>query len=558
MAKCWTCGTEVGSPAYTCDSCESSSALAALRRRAAENTESDVAGELERLQEEGAHELRDAMRSLSRVSSVMPEWRSVMTRMLEDRGVTGLATAIRWGFGELTWRAHQASDVLTDIDHSLRTPSATQADEWRRMAEELRRRGVLDESEEFYLKALELNRLDYRLYVGLAETYIRDSRFDQAKEMLERSLAHAPRDDIDYRSHSYRLLGHIHECEGELDRACEVLSEAVEMSPGYVEARYDFAQYAAQASLADEALASLREVLLARPSYWYLANVEPNFDPLRADVDDLLDDLRVEARSAASESVARAEEAIREAGTEVEAARREAEELGIELESAVRYEQAVAEAERSLTDMQSEDYLTVLGAADSAREALELATGVGTAAMAEVRDLAEARACEAVAEEIAADSGLAASSSTQRAATAVASADEDQGAVMEPEFVASVAAAPSSAEPAQGQVMSPHPVAHAPATPKPAVASARVTDPRTVSALVSGLRAAAVITPIAAFVCAVIGFMHGSMVMSIENLDAPFVYLWEYVSYGTGVAAVVTFGYGVLRGRGRSDMRAGV
>ena len=109
------------------------------------------------------------------------------------------------------------------------------------MAEELRRRGVLGKSEEFFLKSLEANPLDYRTYISLAEAYLKMDRFDEAKAYLEESLPHAPRlsrfrqereierrrmrksvglplheseapSIFDYKSYSYRLIGHMYAC----------------------------------------------------------------------------------------------------------------------------------------------------------------------------------------------------------------------------------------------------------------------------------------------------------------------------------------------------------
>lgn len=67
------------------------------------------------------------------------------------------------------------------------------------MAEELRSRGVVDRSEEFFFKSLETNPLDYRVYVGLAEVYLQKDAFDEAKAYLEESLPHAPKGRIQNR-----------------------------------------------------------------------------------------------------------------------------------------------------------------------------------------------------------------------------------------------------------------------------------------------------------------------------------------------------------------------
>lgn len=612
MAKCWTCGASADAPTYTCPSCEDSCTLEVLRREAEDQASAEgPAVGLRHAQDRGAGELRDAMLSISRVSLANPEWRGVMTRMLDNRGLTGLGSGVRWGFGELGWQAEQETEVLASIDATLRTPGATQSEEWRLMAEELRRRGVLDESEEFYLKAIEVNRLDYRLYVGLAETYIRASRFDEARGVLERSLPHAPTSDIDYRSHSYRLLGHVHECEGDCDSAVDALEKAVAFSPSYTEAHYDLAQYAAQAGQAEKSLTALRAALEARPSYCYLAAVEPNLDPIRADVDDLLEELRSGAWRTAAEALAEAEDDIATAAAAVADAERAARERGEEPAAgpADPYAAAVAMMEQARAEALSGDYITLLGAVETARAASEKAaeardearselTGVreSLAALAEAdaaaraykpngrRDrkgretaaptpgeeaMPEANVSGATAESLPASPALCAEPMSVIADDTDAR-DEDPLETLEttpqdtplvsaeaPE-TADLAAAVETPQPGRAAVVPPQhasapaPAAVASAAPAPASAPRRAGE-----VLLGGLKTAAVLTPIAAFVFAVLGFLHGSMVLSLDNLDAPFVYLWSYVSRGTAIVCLSAFALGVYRSM-RAQVRLGV
>ncbi|MCL0064228.1 tetratricopeptide repeat protein [Dehalococcoidia bacterium] len=275
-------------------------------------------------------------------------------------------------FEEIKWQLQQQTDILQSIDHTLKTPSETQANEWRRMAEELRRRGVLDKSEELFLKAVNLNPLDYRIYVGLAQTYLQMNQFDKAKRWLEESLPHAPhcgkrqmRGEVsiadlvvdwngaeelvvvgyedekedekrvqeyfdetlkkqvvtDYRSYSYRLIGHIHACEENYDQAVAVLQLALELSPNYEDAHYDYAQYCAMAGKKKDCLDSLRKAIMLKPFYFYLAPSERNFAPLRKEVQELLDLLKTETSNKAKEFVFKSEEMLRQSEAAISEAR---------------------------------------------------------------------------------------------------------------------------------------------------------------------------------------------------------------------------------------------
>lgn len=182
MARCWTCGSSVSGYRYRCSACEDVPRRLQSIDREVESlheTISEGFADLARIQEAGFNQLSNQL--------------------------SGIATILEWGFGELSWQLQQHIEVLRSIDHGHKTRAETQAKEWRLHAEELRRRGVLDESEEFFLKALNEYRLDYRIYVGLAETYLQMNKFDKAMAYLEKSLPHAPKGDIDVSAGSEKI-----------------------------------------------------------------------------------------------------------------------------------------------------------------------------------------------------------------------------------------------------------------------------------------------------------------------------------------------------------------
>ena len=168
MGRCFSCGSELhGGSRYLfhCPTCATVEEIEGLREDVAEGL-----AELAIIQEQGFKRLAD---KLSEISSIL-----------------------EWGFTELSWQLDQQTDVLQSIDHTLKTPNGTQAKELRQMAEELRKRGVIDESEKRFLKSIELSPLDYRSYVGLALTYLHMGRFDESKILLEKSLPEAPKKTV--------------------------------------------------------------------------------------------------------------------------------------------------------------------------------------------------------------------------------------------------------------------------------------------------------------------------------------------------------------------------
>ena len=306
MARCWSCGAEIaGGPGYICSHCGQIAEgeiteiiqLEGLRRGVDEVHKN--LGVLTRVQREGFDKLA------SRLSEV--------------------ASVIEWGFEELRWQLEQQTEVLQSIDKTLKTPSETQANEWRQMAEELRNRGVLKEAESFFLKAVEADPLDYRIYIGLAQTYLQLEKFDRAKAFLEKSLPHAlleiqseEKDEeyaayslpFDYKSYSYRLIGRIYFCEENYDQAALVLEKSIKLSPHYWEGHYDYAQYCALVDKKESCLGSLRLAVSANPLYFYLAGKERNFTPFRGEVDNLLEERKAEVLHEAEEAISLAEKEL--------------------------------------------------------------------------------------------------------------------------------------------------------------------------------------------------------------------------------------------------------
>lgn len=301
MVKCWTCGTHVSGYHYTCSSCQSLIELKSLQKKVASHG-------------------RDISEHLDYIAQVQQEGFATLTDTLST-GLSEIASAIEWGFGEITWQLQQQTDILRSIDHTLKTPSETKSNEWRLHAEELRHRGVLEESEEFFLKALNEYRLDYRIYVGLAETYLQMNKFDKAKAFLEKSLPHAPKKEIDYKSYSYRLIGHIYACEEDYNQAISTLQAAIELSPTYEDGHYDYAQYHAQMRHKKACLSSLQKAIMAKPLYWYLSQKERNFDPVRSEIKKLLSDISTEASRRAKDAINKSEKELKQAREAVSGAK---------------------------------------------------------------------------------------------------------------------------------------------------------------------------------------------------------------------------------------------
>lgn len=160
---------------------------------------------------------------------------------------------------------------------------------------------------------MDKNPLDYRIYVGLAETYLKTNKFDKAKIYLEKSLPHAPEKEINLKSYSFRLMGHIYACNEDYYQAVEILGYSIELSPNYTDGHYDYAQYCAQLKREKGCLSSLQKAIDANALYYYLSLHERNFNPLKQEVSRLRVEMLKNASKKAKDSILNAENILNEA-----------------------------------------------------------------------------------------------------------------------------------------------------------------------------------------------------------------------------------------------------
>jgi tetratricopeptide (TPR) repeat protein len=265
MENCWTCGTEVIGHHFTCNVCEKTRTNLFESPRISKSTtmskfiEYSITELFFGKEDTQLYIAADTGSNLENINS----------------NLEYIASVIEWGFEELSWKMDQMTVVLQSIDRSLKTPDETKANEQSLMAEELRRRGILADSEKFFLQSLELNPLDYRTYIGLAQTYFEMNKFDDGKTLLNKSLPHAI-ENIK-KSYAYRLLGRTLFAEGKYEQAVEALELSTKLSPDYALGHYDYAQYCALTGRKEDYMNSLEIAITKEPSLIKLAEIEPNF-----------------------------------------------------------------------------------------------------------------------------------------------------------------------------------------------------------------------------------------------------------------------------------------
>ena len=279
MGRCWSCGSQIPGGfryLFTCPNCAEVEEIKKIRERIESSGASNLPAVVEAF--------RSDLGELSEISE------AGFNQLSEE--LANIASIFEWGFEEIEWKLDQLRVTLKSIDDTLKTPSQTKANEWRQIAEELRERGVLDESEKFLLKSLESNPLDYRTYIGLGKTYLQIGKLNEVRTHLRRSLPHAPKTSgFDYKSYSYRLIGRTYFCEENYQQAVLALRTAIELSPDYYLGHYDYAQYCALIGGGEHFLDSLMIAIIKEPLPFELVRKEKNFERCEKEVEEVLENI---------------------------------------------------------------------------------------------------------------------------------------------------------------------------------------------------------------------------------------------------------------------------
>jgi len=208
-----------------------------------------------------------------------------------EKSCEEIAGILEWGFEEIEWKLDQLGGTLKSIDKTLKNPGKVEANEKRKIAEELRLREVFDEAEQFFLESLKANPLDYRTYISLGKCYAQTGKNNKARTFFEKSFPHAPKGRIDYKSYTCRLLGRLDFCEDNFQQAAKTLRKAVGLSPNYYLGHYDYAQYSALIRDKANCLNSLKIATENEPVPIELIRRERNFKPLRNEIEAMIKSL---------------------------------------------------------------------------------------------------------------------------------------------------------------------------------------------------------------------------------------------------------------------------
>ena len=210
-----------------------------------------------------------------------------------EQGIAGLQAAFEWGISEVVWQLEQNRTVLKSILEVLSAPLDTQAKELRKRAEEAYANGWFEDAMEDFLESEKKNRYDFSIHISIGMIYLFQKADKQkALEYFDKAIKYAKPKSNYHTSFALLHKGLIKRDLGLVDEAEKCAAEAVALCPGFAEAIYQNAQYAALLNNPDKSVDLLQKAIELDVNYCEKTCAERDFEAIKPRITDLFVRLR--------------------------------------------------------------------------------------------------------------------------------------------------------------------------------------------------------------------------------------------------------------------------
>lgn len=161
-----------------------------------------------------------------------------------SEGYHELEEFFQFSHAEQMWIHEKQLEVLIGIRNALENPRVTQANELYNLAAKALKRDMIRESLKLLKQAIELNPLDYRVYMTMGYIYLMMDNLDKAANRFE--LAFRNVHENKYKSFTLLQMAKVRYLMNDIGGAVNLAENAVKISPNDPEARYQYVVYETQ------------------------------------------------------------------------------------------------------------------------------------------------------------------------------------------------------------------------------------------------------------------------------------------------------------------------
>lgn len=225
--------------------------------------------------------------SNDRISSYIEELSHGIDGVVE--GISELKATFEWGISEVVWQIEQNRKELESINAGIWHPFDAAARNKKELAQKAFDRGWFGDAEKYFLDSENIISFDFSVHISLGMIYL-FHKVDRQKALsyFDKAIIYAKPESNYYTSYALLYKSLILFDFGKVREAEQHSQEAIDLSPTFVEAYYQNAQYNSKLGNFLKAINRLEFTINNDRRYALKAEADDLFDPMKSQILDLI------------------------------------------------------------------------------------------------------------------------------------------------------------------------------------------------------------------------------------------------------------------------------
>lgn len=219
--------------------------------------------------------------SNDRISSYIEDLSHGIDGVVE--GISELKATFEWGISEVVWQIEQNRKELESINAGIWHPFDAAARNKKELAQKAFDRGWFGDAEKYFLDSENIISFDFSVHISLGMIYL-FHKVDRQKALsyFDKAIMYARPESNYYTSYALLYKSLILFDFGKVREAEQHSQEAIDLSPTFVEAYYQNAQYNSKLGNFPKAIIRLEFAINNDKRYSLKAEADELFDPMKS------------------------------------------------------------------------------------------------------------------------------------------------------------------------------------------------------------------------------------------------------------------------------------
>ena len=204
-------------------------------------------------------------------------------------GISELKATFEWGISEVVWQMEQNRKELASINAGIWHPFDAAARNKKELAQKAYDRGWFTDAEKYFLDSENIISFDFSIHISLGMIYL-FHKVDRQKALsyFDKAIMYAKPESNYYTSYALLYKSLILFDFGKVQEAEENSQVAIDLSPTFIEAYYQNAQYNSKLGNFSKAINQLDFAINNDKRYALKAEADILFNPMKSQILDLI------------------------------------------------------------------------------------------------------------------------------------------------------------------------------------------------------------------------------------------------------------------------------